>query len=176
MEEEKQQAEEKKEAAEEKKAAEQPKRIEEKKKPEEKKQKKTEAVVHGNDLPISTKHSMALCDFIRGRKIEEVLPLLEEVTWYKRAIPMKGEIPHRKGKMMSGRYPINATKQFIKLLKQLAANASVNGLDTDNASIEGKADRASRPYRRFGSTRFKRTNVLLKLKEINKQQKKNKKK
>lgn len=78
---------------------------------------------------------------------------------------MKGEIPHRKGKIMSGRYPINATKQFIKLLKQLAANANVNGLEIEKAKIECKANRASRPYKRFGSERFKRTHVTLKLKE-----------
>ena len=83
----------------------------------------------------------------------------------KRAMPMKGEIPHRKGKIMSGRYPIKASQEFIKLLKQLSANATVNEVDLEKVKIECKADRASRPYRRFGSMKFKRTHVTLKLKE-----------
>jgi len=136
-----------------------------KKEKEEKKPKKSEAIVNGKDLPISTKHSMALCNFIKGRSIEEAVYFLEEVVKFKKALPMKGEIPHRKGKIMSGRYPINATKQFLKLLKQLEANATVNGLETEKGKIECKANKASRPYKRFGSERFKRTNVMLKLKE-----------
>jgi len=58
-------------------------------------------VVNGKDLPISTKHSIAICNFIRGKKIEESVAKLNEVLNFKRALPMKGEIPHRKGKIMS---------------------------------------------------------------------------
>ncbi len=138
----------------------------EKKKKDEKKGKprKTEAIVFGKNLGISTKHSIAICKAIRGKKLEEAVYLLEDVLKMKKAIPMKGEIPHRKG-MMSGRYPIKAARQFIKLLKQLAANASVNNLDLEKARIECKSDLASRPYKRFGSEKFKRTHVILKLKE-----------
>lgn len=192
MEEEKIKTEKKEEKAEEKKLAEQPKQETEKQKEktkeekikteekkvekQEKKLKKTEAVVFGKDLPISTKHAIAICNFIRGKKAEEAIMLLEEVAHFKRALPMKGEIPHRKGKIMSGRYPINATKQFIKLLKQLSANATVNDLDLENAKIECKADRASRSYRRFGSMKFKRTHVTLKLKAKEEKKKQGEKK
>jgi len=130
----------------------------------EKKVKRTEAVVYGKDLPISTKHCIAICNFIKGKKIDEAVHLLGEVLTMKKAVPMKGEIPHRKGRIMSGRYPINAIKGFVKLLKQLAANATVNELELEKVKIECKADRASRPYRRFGNKRFKRTHVMLKLK------------
>ena len=107
-------------------------KAEPKKKPEVKKEeekpKKTEAIAKGSNLPISTKHSIAICRFIRGKDIDKSLEQLEQVINKKRAIPMKGEIPHRKG-MESGRYPIKATKVFVKLLKSLAANSSVNGLE-----------------------------------------------
>jgi ribosomal protein L22 len=109
---------------------------------------------------------LAICKFIRRKKVNKAIHQLEEVIEMRRAIPMKGELPHRKG-MERGRYPIKAVKEFIKLLRQLSANAVVNGLDIDKAKIECKADKAARPYRRFGRTRFKRTNILLKLK-INK--------
>lgn len=127
--------------------------------------KKTEAVVKGRNLGISTKHSVAICRLIRGKQVDKAMSLLTEVERMKRAVPMKGELPHRKGRGMErGRYPVNASKQFIKLLKQLVANASVNELDLEKGRIECKADRASRPYKRFGDMKFKRTNVFLKLK------------
>jgi len=137
--------------------------------------KKTEAVVYGKDLGISTKHSMAICRFIKGKSVDKAVFLLEQVTRMKKAIPMRGEIPHRKGDIMAGRYPINASKQFIKLLRQLAANASVNGLELENTRIECYANLASRPYKRGGSERFKRTHVVLRLKEKQEKNKKNNK-
>ncbi len=151
---------------EEKKAVETPKEKEvkkETKKTANKKSEAKEAVVNGNDLPISKKHCMAICDFIRGKRIEEALPLMEKVVAMRIAVPMKGEIPHRKGRMMSGRYPVKAAGHFIKMLKQLAANAENKEMDVDKGRIECKANRASRPYKRFGSMKFKRTHVTLKL-------------
>jgi ribosomal protein L22 len=152
----------KEEKSEENKAAEAPateQKVEVKKEEKKEKPKKTEAVVNGRNLGISKKHSMAICDFIRGKTAEKMIPELEKVVKLKRAIKMKGEIPHKKG-MMSGRYPVNASKVFIKLLKSLQGGISVNGLE--NAYIEtAKANDASRPYRRGGKERFKRTNVLL---------------
>ena len=136
--------------------------------------KKQEAIVNGKDLRISTKHSIAVCDFIRGKTIDKALLLLIDVLRKKKAVPMKGEVPHRKGKGMErGRYPINAVEAFIKLLRQLAANATINGLEIEKLKIECKANRASRPYRRFGRQKFKRSHVTLILRA--KQKKKNKK-
>ena len=79
------------------------------------------------------------------------------------AVPMRGEIPHRKGKIMSGRYPVKAAKEFIKLLKSLKTNALMNELELEKYKIFCKANIASRPYRRFGKGRFKRTHVEIKL-------------
>lgn len=163
----------------EKKVAEQPKEKEKKTKEKkeeakEKKEEKTEAVAYGKDLTLSTKHCIAICNFIRGKKIDRAISLLGEVLQMKRAVPMKGEIPHRKGKIMSGRYPLKACKQFIKLLKQLVANATVNEIEIEKWGIECKANRAARPYKRFGNKRFKRTHVILKLNS--KPEKKKKKK
>lgn len=142
---------------------------EEKKKEEKKTEKKEiskkiEAIVNGKDLPISTKHSMAICNFIRGKRIEGLIPELEKVIKLKTPMRMKGEIPHRHGNIMSGRYPINACKAFINLLKSLQANANVNGIENPRIVL-AKANKASRPYRRGGRERFKRTNVLLIAKE-----------
>lgn len=141
-------------------------------KKDDKKIKKTEAVVYGRSLPISKKQAMAIGKFIKYKKINFAIELLEKVSKKKLAVPMKGELPHRKGKtlegksMMSGRYPINASKEFIRLLKNLSANSNVNGLDLEKTIIfEVIPNQAPKQYHRFGSTQFKRTHVIIKSKE-----------
>ncbi len=139
------------------------------------KQKMHEAVVHGKDLPISTKHAIAICRFIKNNQIEEAISKLEKVALKKKAIPMHGEVPHRKG-MRGGRYPIKAAKQFIKLLRNLAANVSVNGLDISNVKITvAKADTASSTRYSRRNWKFKRAHVTLIAKEMKTEKKKEKK-
>jgi len=133
--------------------------------------KKYEAVVNARSLPISLKHSVAICKFIRGKKISQAVNDLEKVIAENMPVPMKGEIPHRKGKITSkasgsGRYPKNAAKEFIKLLKSLSGNVTANKLEdlSDDLRIKiASANLASRPFGRFGSWRRKRTHVTLKI-------------
>jgi large subunit ribosomal protein L22 len=126
--------------------------------------KKDEAVVNGRDLRISTKHSVAVCNFIKNKNIDEALAMLDEVSKMKRAIPMRGEIPHRKGKgMMSGRYPLNAVKAFTMLLKSLKANAINHELELEKVKLACMPNSASRPMKRFGQGKHKRTHVQIKL-------------
>ncbi|MBI2630168.1 hypothetical protein HYW76_03625 [Candidatus Pacearchaeota archaeon] len=141
-------------------------KTEEKKGKEKKKQERKireQAVVNGKDLGISKKQSMDICRFIKGKRVEQAIKELEEVVKMKRALPMRGEIPHRHG-MMSGRYPKTACGVFIMLLKSLQSNASEGGIMTPQI-IMAKANKASRPFRRFGSRKFKRTHVSLIAKE-----------
>lgn len=134
-------------------------------------EKKTEATIFGKSIPISTKHSISICRFIKGKKIEDCVIYLEEVIKQKKAIPMKGEIPHRRGKMMSGRFPKKASQYFIKLLKNLNSNAGINGLENPIIK-EATATFASRPYATHGR-RKKRTNIriIAKSSELKKKQK-----
>jgi len=157
------------------------KKPEEKKKPEIKKEekktipksKKTFAVVNAFNLPISTKKSMAICKFIKKKKIGDAIRDLEQVITKKKAVPMKGEIPHRKGKIMSGGFPKKASEHFIKLLKSLSANSIVNELD-EPFITEAIANIGARPRGRFGTIKRKRTHVKLvaKEKKINSNKKK----
>ena len=125
--------------------------------------KKTNAFVNVTNVPISPKHSFAICKFIRGKKIESAINDLKEVALVKKAVPMRGEIPHRKG-MMSGRYPKKAAEQFIKILKGLSANANVNGLENP-VIFEAIANVAPRPYGQFGRVQRKRAHVRIVAKE-----------
>lgn len=107
---------------------------------------------------------MALCRFIKHKNVDIALADLQEVIAFKRAVPMKGEIPHRHG-MMSARYPVNAAKHFVKLVKGLKGNILVNGLALDKTRIVwASASWASRQQKRNGA-RFKRTHVVLKARE-----------
>jgi len=137
------------------------------KKNEKPKVKKFETVAYGRSLPISKKHGMYICSFIKNKEIDKALSELALVIDFKKAVPFKGEIPHRKGKgMMSGRYPVKAAKLFINLLKALRGNVLVNGMELEKTRITiASTSWASRPMR-TGGRLAKRTNVLLKAKEF----------
>src|SRR3989344_5254866 len=109
--------------------------------------KKYEAFARGVSLHMSKKQATYICSFIKKKPVDRAIKELNEVIAYKRAIPFKGEIPHRKGKgMMSGRYPITASKYFVNLLKGLKGNIIVEGLDLNKTRIYiASASWASRP-------------------------------
>lgn len=137
-----------------------------KKKEKEKPKRKREAVAYGTSYPISKKHSMYIGKMIKNRSIDSAIKLLEEVQKFKRAVPYKGEVPHRKNlKGGSGRYPIKASYYFIKLLKGLRGNSIVNGMDLDKTKITSVSPSwASRPKRSLGKAT--RTNIILKAREF----------
>ncbi|MEK6824626.1 MAG: hypothetical protein AABX12_02240 [Nanoarchaeota archaeon] len=137
------------------------------KKHEEKKHapKKEEVSALGRNLTASLKHSMAVCSFIKGMRIEQALGELALVIKKKRAVPMKGEIPHRHGKIMAGRYPVATATEIIGLLKTLRGNCVAHGLSLDKARITyASPSWAVRPQRRGGRL-GKRTHILIKVRE-----------
>jgi len=140
----------------------------EEKKVEQKITKKDEAIAKGLDLHASKKHCMYICSFIKGKKIDDAIKDLEDVIKLKKAVPYKGEIPHRRGRMMSGRYPVKTAKQMIHVLKALKGNVLVNGMDLDKTRIAiASANWASLPAKK-GGARFKRSHVLLIAREAKK--------
>ena len=92
-------------------------------KPIVKKVKKEKVSVSAENLPISPKVAASICKFVKHKKIEVAIKEIEEVSKLKKAVPMKGEYAHRKGKIMSGKYPVKAAKEFLILLKSLQSNA-----------------------------------------------------
>lgn len=133
----------------------------EEKKVEKKIVKKESAEVNARSLPISTLDAKYICKFIKGKTIEKAIADLEQVIVKRKAVPMKGEIPHKKGKrMMSGRFPGKASGEFITILKGLRGNAVANGIE-EPVIVEAVANLASRPFGRFGRVRKKRSHVRL---------------
>ncbi|MFH1152136.1 MAG: uL22 family ribosomal protein [Nanoarchaeota archaeon] len=138
-----------------------------KKLPQKKAVKKDEVAVNAKGLHISTKYAIELCKFVKGKKIDRAIEDLELVIVKKKSVPMKGEIPHRKGPggrgSGSGRYPKKASESFIMLLKSLRANANNHEVD-DPVITEAVANIAQRPFAR-GGRRRKRTHVTIKARE-----------
>lgn len=148
------------------------------KKTEIKKVKKDYALANGTDLHASPKELFAICNMIRGRKIDTAIKMVEEVLMFKRVVKMNNrEVPHQHGKgVMAGRYPLKACQEALNLLKHLRANAVYNELELEKAIISCKADIASKPFKR-GGARFKRAHLMIRLdktKEDNKAKKENK--
>ncbi len=135
-------------------------KTEAKKPSETKKMPKSEAVVNSYNARLSMKISRDVCRFIMKKPISKAVSDLEQVALMKKAVPMRGEIPHRKGKIMSGRFPKKTAEHFITLLKALAANASVNGID-DPVIAEAVANIGNRPFGKFGAVRRKRAHIKI---------------
>ena len=138
-----------------------------------KKVKKEVVVVNSHSVPVSTKYAISICKFLKGKTIDKAIKDLEEVQGLRKAVPMKGEIPHRKGKIMSGRFPVRASGYFVKLLKTLKGNADNHDVE-DPYICEAIANKASRPMARFGRWERKRTHITIKAKSRIKKEKKNK--
>ena len=123
------------------------------------------AKINGRSLPISTKQSIEICNFIRGTNLEKAKALLGEVIKHKRAVPYKrfsGDVGHKKGKIAAGRYPENACKAILSLLEGVEANAQFKGLNTSNLVISYICpNKASRPwhYGRQRRRKMKRTHI-----------------
>jgi len=140
------------------------KKHEEKKKPVVKKVKKNEVAVKGSNLHISTKYASAICKFVKRKDIDKAIADLEEVLKKKKAVPIKGGYAHKKGlgkiASGSGKYPKQATEQFIKLLKSLKGNANNHELEGP-VIAEAIANIGSRPLGKFGRWKRKRTHVTI---------------
>ncbi|MFH1237831.1 MAG: uL22 family ribosomal protein [archaeon] len=121
--------------------------------------KKDVAIANGFSLKISPKQSIYICRFIRGKSPEVAIMRLRDVISEKRAIPMAGlEVGHRRGKgLAGGRFPKNACKAIIEIVKQAGANAVVAGIENPVITIV-KSDQASTPHRREGR-KAKRTHI-----------------
>jgi large subunit ribosomal protein L22 len=96
------------------------------------------AIANGYDVPISTKQSVEVCNFVRGKNTTKAKSLLEQVIEHKLAVPYTRyfkEIPHRKGNIRTGRWPIQTCKAILSLIKTAEANADNKGLNLQNLVI-----------------------------------------
>lgn len=124
----------------------------------------------GISLPISNKQSKSICTYLRGKKIELVKKILQEVIKKQRAVPFTKHtngIGHRKG-MASGSYPIKSSQHILDIIKSAEANAQFKGLNTANLVLKyiiaKKAPTVIR-YGRKGGKKAKRTHIEIMLQQ-----------
>ena len=99
-----------------------------------------QARAKANELPISPKHSIEIANFIRNMKTAEAIAYLEDVIALKKAIPFKRfnrNVAHKRSLTGwdAGRYPVKASKAFIRVLSSLEKNAEYVGLDPEKLRI-----------------------------------------
>ncbi len=95
------------------------------------------AKAFGVNLPISTKKSVELANFLRFRDLIQAKRLLENVMLKNVAVPMRRynkDTGHKPG-IGPGRYPRNAAKEFLFLLKSAESNAKQKGMDVNQLYI-----------------------------------------
>lgn len=120
----------------------------------------TTARAIGRELPISPKHSIAICRHIKGWPLERAKDFLGEVIKLKAAVPDTrfGNSGHRRGKLGPGRFPEKAAKHILKVLQGAEANAEYKGLVMDDmvvwhiAAHRGKAWESRFPRARGRAT------------------------
>ena len=124
----------------------------------------------GMALPISFKQSVEICGFIKNKNVNDAKKLLQNVVEKRLAVPFKRynwDLGHKK-KIGPGRYPEKASKEFIKLIENVEANAQFKGLNTSLLVISHisshKAGRAWH-YGRKSRRKMKRTNVEIVVEE-----------
>lgn len=138
------------------------------------------AKAYGVSLPISRKQGVEICRLLRNAKLQNAKKMLQEVISFERAVPYKRynmDIPHRKG-MAAGKYPVNASKQILKMLESVEANAQVKGLNTSLLVISHINTQQAPKQRKFGRVRGhkKRTHIEVIVEERKEQKKEEKEK
>lgn len=132
------------------------------------------AVSSGINLRVSHKNSIEICTFITGKKVKTALDQLEKIINKENAMPYKRFVTHqahRKGKMRTGRYPVNAAIEVVKLLENASNNAENKGFNTDNIVIKNAqanrgGNRFYRGRRAFGRRFSKTTNIYITVEEV----------
>ena len=91
------------------------------------------------EKPISHKHAREISLAIKGLSVEKARDYLLDVTNFKRSIPFrryKNQVGHKSDPgTMSGRYPVKAATEILKLLDNLESNAEYKGMDLDRLKI-----------------------------------------
>lgn len=124
----------------------------------------------GMALPISFKHSVEVCRFIRNKNINDAKRILQKISEKVIALPYKKfhfDLGHKK-KIGPGRYPVNTSKELIKLLESVEANAQFKGLNTSNLVISHiSAHKAGKSwhYGRKSRRKMKKTNIEIIIEE-----------
>ena len=110
-----------------------------------------------NELNVSPKHSIEIAGLIRHMRVNDAIAYLTDVVALKKAVPFRRfnrNVAHKRGlpgNWDAGRYPVKASKEYIRVLESVKKNAEYIGLDSENLEIihatanRGRAQKAFFP-------------------------------
>ncbi|OPX62091.1 MULTISPECIES: 50S ribosomal protein L22 [unclassified Methanoregula] len=117
----------------------------------------TVAKAKANELNMSPKHSIEIAGFIRHKRVNDAIAYLNDVVKLRKAVPFRyfnRNVAHKRGlpgNWDAGRYPVKASKEYIRILESVKKNAEYLGLDAENLEIihasanRGRAQKAFFP-------------------------------
>ncbi|MCJ7429278.1 MAG: 50S ribosomal protein L22 [Candidatus Nanohaloarchaeota archaeon QJJ-5] len=130
-----------------------------------------EAKARGVNIDASQKHCTEIGGFIRGDDVSTAKEKLEKVIKKEQPVPYDkydSDLAHKKGSGDSGRYPVNASKEVLRLLESAEQNAVYEGMDEQNLYIAeyyaNQGQRMETPGRNRGR-KPKSAHVTIKLRE-----------
>lgn len=94
-----------------------------------------------NEVSVSPKHSIEIASFIRNKPVNEAIAYLNDVVALKKAVPFRRfnrDVAHKRGlpgNWDAGRYPVKASRIYIRLLESVKKNAEYLGLDSEKLTI-----------------------------------------
>ena len=100
----------------------------------------TTAKAMAYEINVSPKHCIEILRQLRGKKVAQAKAYLQNVIDKKESVPFKrfarnvGHKRHQSG-WGSGRYPVKASREILKLVKHAEANAEYKGLEPENMTI-----------------------------------------
>tara|TARA_Y100000310_G_scaffold310852_1_gene356548 strand:+ start:6055 stop:6645 length:591 start_codon:yes stop_codon:yes gene_type:complete len=130
----------------------------------------TSAKASARSVGISGKQSIEICNAIRKKPIDKAKAILVRAMTQEQAIPFKRfqNIGHKPGPMGTGKYPMKACTEILKLVEAAEANAQLKGLNTSDLIIKHIATHKGAKqwhYGRFFRRKMKRVNLEIVLEE-----------
>jgi large subunit ribosomal protein L22 len=121
----------------------------------------------GRELRISHKHAREVCKAIKGMNLDQAKDYLQQVILKKKPVAFRRfnkHVPHRHGleKAFSGRYPVKAAQQILKVIEGAEANAEYKGLDMERLRIIHASASQGMKIKRFIPRAFGRSSPRVK--------------
>ena len=112
------------------------------------------AKASGREIKVSHKHAREVCRAVKGMPLSNAKQYLRDVMDKKKAVPFtrfNKKAGHRHGltKTYSGRYPVKAAREILKVIQGAEANAENKGLDVDRLRVLHAAAYGGAKIKRF---------------------------
>ncbi len=116
----------------------------------------------GLNLPISRKKAIEVAAFIKGKPIPRVKRELKQIIEKKMPVPYKRfykSIPHRRGDLTTGRYPVKTISEIKKVVYSAVKNAEEKGFDEKDLIIIHASAQKSSTMWHYGRMRGRKRKV-----------------